>query len=108
MEHTLTPHQVSNAYDYNRHQTLDTLNAIREARKYGFKLFQHEFINTKDIALHSATLFCISLSCKKALEEVLAMPPEGAKKLISDTLSINKNLKCDAEYILTISPITTW
>ena len=84
------------------------MNALREARKYGFKLFQHEFISTKGIALHSATLFCISISCKKVLEEVLALPSEDVKTLIKDALVINENLKSDAEFILTVSPVTTW
>ena len=107
-EKPLTSHQLSNAYDYNRHQTLNVLNALREARKYGFKLFQHEFISTKGMALHSATLFCISISCKQVLEEVLALPSEDVKTLIKEALVINENLKGDAEFILTISPVTTW
>ncbi|MDP2566456.1 hypothetical protein [Pseudoalteromonas marina] len=107
-EKKITAYQISNAYDHNRNNTLDALNALREARKYGFKLFQHEFISTKNIALHSATLFCISISCKNVLEKVLALTSEDANILIKEAFDINENLQSDVEFILAVSPVTTW
>jgi hypothetical protein len=83
-----------------------TLNTVKEARKYGFRLYQYDGTFNYQENLYWAAIFCLSISCKESILDEYSIGCNEFKLIINALLKEKTLLKKDAEFILEITPKT--
>lgn len=101
-----TAEEIIKEYTDSHSITTMLLESIREARKYGFRMYQYDGSFNEEQNLFWSAIFCLSLACKKSILDQNDIGSELFKSNIKELLKKKSILKKDAQFILDITPKT--
>jgi hypothetical protein len=98
---------IVNAYEHTKSTSTQFFNALRESRKFGFRMCQYKFDDTvaKEI---NAVIFCLSLCHRENILLKVSIDNSEFRSALQEAISKSQTLKNDVEFLLSYSPEIDW
>jgi hypothetical protein len=98
---------IVNAYEYTKSVSTKFFNALRESRRFGFRMCQYKIDDplAKEV---NAVIFCLSLCHRENILLKVSVDNAEFRKSLQEAISKSQTLKNDVEFLLSYSPNIDW
>jgi hypothetical protein len=106
-KNTFSTVDIVNAYEHTKSTSTKFFNALRESRRFGFRMCQYKFDDTvaKEI---NAAIFCLSLCHRENILLNVSIDNAEFRSALKEAISKSPTLKSDVDFLLSYSPEIDW
>jgi pyruvate-formate lyase len=103
----LSTMHIVNAYEHTKSTSTQFFNALRESRKFGFRMCQYKFDDTVSKEIN-AVIFCLSLCHRENILLKASVDNAEFRTALQEAISKSQTLKNDVDFLLSYSPEIDW